>query len=58
MFTYRTISMLMASDSCKTIDQSALRMIDDVIILTNEEQLKLDQPSWKLWSQLWEHLRS
>jgi len=30
----------MASDSHKTIDQSASRIIDHIITLTNEEQLK------------------
>jgi len=43
------------SSGRETTDQSASRLTDDVITSTNEEHLKWDQPSWKLWSQIWEH---
>jgi len=40
MFTYWTISILTASGSHETIDQSASRLTDDVTTSANEEQLK------------------
>ena len=40
MFTYWTTNILMASGSHKMIDQSASRLIDDVMTSTNKEQLK------------------
>ena len=34
----------------ETTDQSASRLIDDVMTSTNEEQLRIDRQNWKLWS--------
>jgi len=36
VFTYWTMNVLTACGSCETIDQSASRMIDDVVTSTNE----------------------
>jgi len=41
------MNVLTTSDSCETIDQSASRLIDDVMTSTNEEQLMIAQRSWR-----------